>query len=136
MPNGSDTDGHQVTSITSRLIAVSDGTAASALARGGTARLGQQTITAERGCARLADGTMAGSILTMDVAFRRLTAEMGFSEVDAAQMCATTPARHLGLQGLGAIEEGAAADLTVLHADGTVVQTYVGGRLVYDRRSD
>lgn len=119
----------------SRVIAISDGTAASALPAGSTARLGKQTITADRGCARLADGTMAGSTLTMDAAFRHLTTDMGFSVVDAMHMCATTPARQLGLRTLGAIEEGAAADLVVLRQDGTVVQTYVGGRLVYTRGS-
>ena len=120
----------------SRVIAISDGTAASALPTGNTARLGKQTITADRGCARLADGTMAGSTLTMDAAFRHLTTGMGFSVVDAMHMCATTPARQLGLRTLGAIEEGAAADLVVLRQDGTVVQTYVGGRLVYTRGSE
>ncbi len=121
---------------TSRVMAISDGTAASALPAGRRACLGNRTITADRGCARLADGTMAGSILTMDAAFRQLTQAMGFSAVDAAHMCSTTPARHLGFSGHGAIEEGAAADLVVLEADGTVAQTYIGGRLVYSRGTD
>jgi len=46
-------------------------------------------------------------------------------------MCSTTPARELGLQGLGVIAPGALADLTVLDRNLTVAQTYVGGRLVY-----
>lgn len=121
---------------TSRVMAISDGTAASALTVGSTVRLGNTPITADRGCARLADGTMAGSTLTMDAAFRLLTRDMGFSPVDAAHLCATTPARHLGLSDQGTVEEGAAADLVVLHADGSVVQTYVGGRLVYNRGTD
>jgi len=77
---------------------------------------------------------MAGSILTMDEVFRRLTGPMGFTPVDAAVMCATTPARELGMVGYGVLAEGAVADLTVLDRAGQVVQTYVGGRLVYARR--
>ncbi|HUR33644.1 MAG TPA: N-acetylglucosamine-6-phosphate deacetylase [Vicinamibacterales bacterium] len=117
----------------SRVMAVSDGTAASALPPGTSARLGGRTIVASATCATLEDGTMAGSTLTMDEAFRRLTGLMGFSPVDAVVMCATTPARELGLVGHGLLAEGAVADLVVLDRAGAVVQTYVGGRLVYAR---
>jgi len=117
----------------SRVMAISDGTAAAALPPGAPARLGGQTIVATDTCARLADGTMAGSTITMDEAFRRLTGTMGVSVVDAATMCATTPARELGLVGHGVLAEGAAADLVVLDRFGSVVQTYVSGRLAYAR---
>jgi len=119
----------------SRVMAISDGTAAAALTPGTSARLGGRTIVAADTCARLQDGTLAGSTITMDEAFRRLTATMGVSLVDAATMCATTPARELGLVGHGVLSEGAAADLVVLDRRGTVVQTYVSGRLAYARRS-
>jgi N-acetylglucosamine-6-phosphate deacetylase len=119
----------------SRIMAISDGTAAAALPRGQAARLGGRTIVASETCAVLEDGTMAGSTLTMDGAFRRLTGEMGLSVVDAAVMCSTTPARELGLVGHGVLAEGAAADLVVLDRSGQVVQTYVAGRLAYARRS-
>lgn len=117
----------------SRVMAVSDGTAAAALPSGAAARLGGQRIVATGTCAQLEDGTMAGSVLTMDGAFRRLTGEMGFSPVAAAVMCSTTPARELGLVGHGVLAEGAVADLVVLDRSGAVIQTYVGGRLVYAR---
>ena len=117
----------------SHVMAISDGTAAAGLPPGSTGRLGGQTITSADGCARLDDGTMAGSALTMDAAFRMLTGAFGVSMVDAAIMCATTPARALGLTTQGVLAVGAAADLVVLDGDGIVVQTYVGGRLVYSR---
>jgi N-acetylglucosamine-6-phosphate deacetylase len=115
----------------SRLFAITDGTAVSGLREGATARLGDQTIVAGRSTALLADGTLAGSALTMDRAFATLVRAVGLTLVDAAVMCATTPARELGLVGHGVIASDAAADLTVLDADLRVVQTYVGGRLVY-----
>jgi N-acetylglucosamine-6-phosphate deacetylase len=116
-----------------RVVAVSDGTSVSGLQPGATGSLGGRRITAGSDCAHLDDGTMAGSVLTMDVTFQRLTAEMGVSMVDAATMCATTPARELGLFGHGVLSEGAVADLTVLDRRGAVVQTYIGGRLIYAR---
>ena len=54
--------------------------------------------------------------------------------VDAATICATTPARELGLVGSRRPRaRNAAADLVVLDAHFAVVQTYVGGQLVYSR---
>jgi N-acetylglucosamine-6-phosphate deacetylase len=58
---------------------------------------------------------------------------MGLSPVDAATMCATTPARELGLVGHGVLARDAIADLVVLDAQLAVVQTYIGGQLVYAR---
>jgi len=48
-------------------------------------------------------------------------------------MCATTPARELGLIGHGLLSLDAVADVVVLDARLTVVQTYVGGQLAYSR---
>ena len=117
----------------SRLLAISDGTAAAGLPVGATARLGHQTIVAGHAAAHLPDGTLAGSVLTMDRAFQTLVREVGATPVEAALMCATTPARELGLIGYGAIVRDAVADLVVLDSALSVVQTYVGGRLVYAR---
>ncbi len=99
----------------------------------GPPALGGQTIVSRDGCARLEDGTIAGSVLTMDGAYRMLTGVVGVSVVDAAIMCATTPARALGLTTQGLLAVGADADLVVLDGDGAVVQTYIAGRLVYSR---
>lgn len=114
-------------------MAITDGTALSGMPAGSTARLGDQTITSEASVARLPDGTLAGSTLTLDRAFRMLVSGMGVSLVDAASMCATTAARELGLLGLGVIAKDAIADLVVLDAQLSVVQTYIGGQLVYAR---
>lgn len=115
-----------------RVMAITDGTAGSGLPRGSRARLGSRTITVGD-TATLDDGTLAGSVLTMDRAFACLTGECGVDPVAAARMCSTTPARELGLFGYGVIGPGAAADLTVLDAQLRPVQTWVGGRLIWDR---
>ena len=117
-----------------RIMAITDGTAGSGLPRGSRATLGGRAITV-REAAYLGDGTLAGSVLTMDRAFARLTSEVGLSLVDAATVCATTPARALGLQGLGVLAPGAIADLVVLDRDLEVVQTWVAGTLAWERPS-
>lgn len=117
----------------SRIMAITDGTAGAGLARGTHATLGGRTITVED-AAYLDDGTLAGSVLTMDRAFMKLVTLMGFSLVDAALMCATTPARELGLQGAGVLVQGALADFVVLDRQLIVVETYIAGVCVFRRR--
>ena len=116
----------------SRIMAITDGTAGSGLAAGTRTTLGGRAIIA-RDAAYLADGTLAGSVLTMDRAFAQLVSHMGFSLVDAALMCATTPARELGLHRVGVLVPGALADLVVLDRNLNVVQTYVAGSRVFPR---
>jgi N-acetylglucosamine-6-phosphate deacetylase len=119
----------------SRVMAITDGTAGAGLPVGTRTVLGDQPITVRESAAFLDDGTLAGSTLTMDRAFEMLVARVGLSPVEAVMMCATTPARELGLIGHGAIVPGGVADLVVLDAQFGVVQTYVGGQLVYNRRA-
>ena len=117
----------------SRIFAITDGTAASGLPVGTRASLGGEPITAGESAAFLDDGTMAGSVQTMDRVFQMLVGKIGLSLVDAVTLCSTTPARELGLVGHGVIAADNFADLVVLDARFTVVQTYVGGQLVYSR---
>jgi len=114
-------------------MAITDGTAGSGLPPGSTTTLGGRTITVGN-AAYLADGTLGGSAITMDRAFANLVQVIGVTLHEAAQVCATTPARELGLHGLGMIAPGATADLAVLDRDFHVEQTFVGGRLVFDAR--
>ena len=118
---------------TSRILAITDATAAAGLPVGSRAMLGGRPITAGPRTALLAGGTIAGSVLTMDRAFQILIGQVGLGLVDAATICATTPARELGLVGHGVLAPEAPADLVVLDANFSVVQTYVAGQLVYAR---
>lgn len=113
------------------IMAITDGTAGAGLPVGSVARLGRQHIRVGERAAFLDDGTLAGSTLTMDRAFAHLAAGAGRSIVDAARMCATTPARALGLEGFGTIAEGAVADLVVLDRSWQVVRTFIEGEEVY-----
>ena len=118
---------------TSRIFAITDASAAAGLPVGSSARLGGLTITAGERTALLPDGTIAGSIVTMDRVFQTLVGPVGLSLVDATTVCATTPARELGLTGHGLLAPEAVADLVIFDPNFAVVQTYIAGQLVYAR---
>jgi len=82
--------------------------------------------------ARLADGTLAGSIATPDIALRNIQRFTGCSLRDALETLTSTPASLLGLN-KGRIGVGYDADLTVINRSGEVVMTVVGGEIVYQR---
>jgi N-acetylglucosamine-6-phosphate deacetylase len=115
----------------SRMMAITDGTAAAGLPAGSRARLGDQTIIAGEKTAILENGTLAGSILTMGAAFRMLVNRIGLSLTDAARMCSTTPAAAMGAGDIGSIAIGKSADLAVLTKDLRVARTYVAGQPSY-----
>jgi N-acetylglucosamine-6-phosphate deacetylase len=110
------------------VMAITDATSGAGLPPGSTARLGGRAIDVGAHAAFLEDGTLAGSTLTMDRAFRNVVTSVGGSLVDAATLCSTSPARALGLSGFGVLVEGAAADLVVLDRAFRVVQTFIGGQ--------
>ena len=115
------------------MMAITDGTGGSGLAVGSQARLGGRTIHVRDDAAFLDDGTLAGSTLTMDRAFRNIVKMFGRSPVDAAQMCATVPARQMRLGNVGRIAPDTVADIVVLDADFRVVTTVIGGEPVWAR---
>lgn len=118
---------------TSGIMAITDGTAGAGMPVGHTATLGGRTLTVRQEAAFLADGTLAGSTLTMEGAFRNIVTRFGSSVVDAALLCATTPARELKLTGFGVLADGAIADLVVLDRGFRVVRTFIGGVEAYCR---
>lgn len=75
---------------------------------------GQHIVVADRVVRLAADGSLAGSTLTMDAALRRAV-RAGVPLVDAVRMAATTPARAIGLgDRVGALTPGLRADLVML----------------------
>jgi N-acetylglucosamine-6-phosphate deacetylase len=97
-----------------RLLAITDAMAAAGMGDG-TYSLGPMTVVVRGDVAELEDGSsLAGSVLTMDRAFRRLVRDVGLSVEQAVAMTAGTPARVLGLADVGAIVPGRRADLVVL----------------------
>lgn len=109
------------------VLAITDATAGAGLPVGAVTVLGDRPIRVTDRCAVLDDGTLAGSTLTMDGAFRLLLGPVGLGVVEAARICATTPADALGRPDLGRLAVGAAADVVVLDAAWRVARTFIAG---------
>lgn len=110
------------------VMAITDGTAGSGLPVGSCAKLGGRKIIVTERTAELEDGTLAGSVLTMDGAFRVLVGKVGLSVVEAARLCSTTPAEQLRLTGMGALMPGNLADFVILDRDTLRVRsTFING---------
>lgn len=116
-----------------RFCLVTDAMAATAL-DGGTYSLGDRVVGVEGDEARLADGTLAGSLLTMDQAVRNLVG-LGATIDDAVDAATRVPARLVGRDDLGSLIEGSPADVVVLDDNLTVQRTLIGGSEVFARGS-
>lgn len=110
------------------LYAVTDATAASGMPDGDY-QLGTQTVRRCGNGVRLADGTLAGSCLTMMEAFANLVS-IGLDVADAAARTSTIAADYLGLTDRGRIAGGAIADLVVLTPDLSLETVILRGRPV------
>ena len=100
----------------------------------GKSELGGQNVFVNNGEARLADGTLAGSVLKMNVAVKNLVEKAGVPFTDAIDFATYNPAKNIGvLNERGTIEVGKRADLTVLNSDFEVLYTLVNGKIVYKK---
>ncbi|QJD98886.1 N-acetylglucosamine-6-phosphate deacetylase [Massilia forsythiae] len=107
------------------LYCVTDSTAAAGMPDGDY-MLGRQVVHKCMGGVRLADGTLAGSTLTMDQALRNLVA-IGLDLADAARRVSTNAADYLGETRRGRLAPGCHADLVVLDRDLQLKAVYVEG---------
>ena len=98
----------------------------------GISELGGQTVIVKGGEARLEDGTLAGSVLKMNVAVKNLVERVGVKFEDAIDFATRNPAENIGVIGeRGTIEVGKRADFAVLTDAFEVETTVVGGKVVY-----
>ncbi len=108
-----------------RLFCVTDSTAAAGMPDG-VYKLGRHSVTKCLGGVRLADGTLAGSTLTMDQALRNLVS-LGLSIEEASHRTATHAASYLGLPDRGRLAKGTHADITVFDRDLQLKRVIVEG---------
>jgi N-acetylglucosamine-6-phosphate deacetylase len=110
-----------------RLILVSDAIALAGLGDGQD-RLGALTVVSEGGRVTLAGtDTLAGSLLTLDVAVRNVVAA-GWTLPDAVAAASRKPLAMLGVTDRGRISPGQRADLVELDAELRVRRVMRGGR--------
>jgi N-acetylglucosamine-6-phosphate deacetylase len=108
-----------------RVAVVTDAIAAAPRSRG-EFTLGDRTIFVSDDAARLPDGTLAGSILSMDKAVRNLVS-IGLRWQDAVHAATAVPARLLGREDLATLRPHTAADVVVLDDQLMVTRTLVDG---------
>ena len=94
--------------------------------------LGDFEVVVDATSARLADGTLAGSILSLDQALRNLIDVTLCTLADALPTLTTTPARAIGMDHeRGRIARGHVADMVLLTADLQVSATIAEGNVVF-----
>ena len=92
--------------------------------------VGDVVMQERDGAARLADGTLAGSVLTMDRAVRNVV-DLGFSLARAVEMASTVPAAILRCADRGRLVAGRRADIVALDRESLAVRAvWVGGEPV------
>jgi N-acetylglucosamine-6-phosphate deacetylase len=93
--------------------------------------LGTDTVNVINGVCRDADGRLAGSTLSQEIALKNFVEWSGWTLEDALLGLTLNPARALKLENKGNLEPGADADIAVLDGNFRVVKTFVGGKLVW-----
>jgi N-acetylglucosamine-6-phosphate deacetylase len=109
-----------------RISLISDAVAPTGLGDG-EFQIWGEAIQVKNGRTQNSRGSIAGSVITMLDAVRMMLS-LGVTELEAARMASSNPARLLGIDDdCGSIQEGKRADLVALDRDGVVQMTLVGG---------
>jgi len=96
----------------------------------GEYEFGGHQVSVHNGEARLADGTLASSTVTMIEALRK-TVDSGIPLADAVYMASTAPANILGLQNKGRILPLADADLVLIDSEYNILWTMIEGHIIH-----
>lgn len=115
----------------SRFVLITDAIAAAGRPEG-TYELGDRTVHVADGICRLDDGTLAGSVLTMEQAVRNLL-DLGFGVPQGVAPGTTAPAELIGRPDLGTLRPGTPADICVFDDAFRVERTLVAGKETFGR---
>jgi N-acetylglucosamine-6-phosphate deacetylase len=110
------------------MIITTDKVALAGLDDAAAAAVGRGRATVDRGAARLADGTLAGSVISMLDGVRIMVREVKVPLAEAAVMAATNPAAVMNLRDRGRLVPRARADLVVLSRALELKAVFLAGR--------
>jgi len=97
--------------------------------------LGGQLVHVTETGAHLPNGSLAGSVLTMDQAVRNMHQATNCSLEELVQMSSFNAAQQLQMTNKGRLVEQADADAVLLDERLTLVQTVKAGNIVYEVKS-
>ena len=109
------------------VILVTDKVVLAGTANSGGVTVGRAPATIRDGAVRLADGTLAGSIISMLAGVRMMVENTDATIADAAVMAATNPAILLGAADRGRLQLKARADLIVLSPTLELKSVFIAG---------
>jgi N-acetylglucosamine-6-phosphate deacetylase len=113
------------------IILVTDSIEAAGL-KDGEYNLGGQKVIVKNGSARLEDGTLAGSVLTMDQALRNMLKFTDLELPEVVKMMSLNPAKLLNMDyKIGQIKKGLESDLVILNKELKVKEVLIKGESKY-----
>jgi N-acetylglucosamine-6-phosphate deacetylase len=119
-----------------RTILITDSMRAKGLGDGNYT-LGGQHVTVKNEKAYLEDGTLAGSILSMNNAVKNMLKFTNCTISDIVKMTSVNAAKELNMyHKKGSLSKGKDADVTVLTKDFNVFMTFCRGELAYQRKEE
>ncbi len=114
-----------------KIILVTDAIAGAGM-KDGVFELFGQKVLVRGGRATIENGTLAGSVLTLNHAVINAACFAGIDFSDAVRMATLNPARVLNLESRGELRAGADADIVVMNEEtGEVMLTMVAGKVAY-----
>jgi N-acetylglucosamine-6-phosphate deacetylase len=96
--------------------------------------LGGQKVVVNDNSARLINGTLAGSILDLNLAVKNMIKNTELEIHEAISMACLSPAKVIGMQDKkGSLKKGKDADIIIFDEDFNIYTTIVKGRVVYEK---
>ncbi|MGI8650000.1 MAG: N-acetylglucosamine-6-phosphate deacetylase [Rubrobacter sp.] len=119
-----------------RIHLVTDSIAAAGMGPGEYPLASRRVYVEQDGIPRLSSGVIAGSVLTMNEAFKNILAFTSCTFPEAARMTSSTPARLVGEgRRKGRLMPGYDADITVLSPNLSVLSVWKAGKRACDLRN-
>lgn len=99
----------------------------------GTYSLGEQPVIVKNGAARLENGSLAGSILTLNRAVKNIYDNTNYPLYEIVKMASYNGAKYCRVDDRkGQIKENFDADLTIFNENIDIKMTIIGGKIVYN----
>ncbi len=114
-----------------KLILITDAMRAGCM-KCGTYDLGGRKVMVEGSQAILEDGTLAGSVLELNIALKNMTTVTSMTVAEAVNAVTKIPGQKLGLK-KGELKEGYDADIVIFDENFSIISTIVSGEIKYQR---